>query len=105
VIYAREAHPIEDRPMHYSYDAAGNPIEQPDSYQARLELAAKTIDEANLEITVLVDEIDNPVYCSYGQRPNNAFLIGMDGIVRLVQAWNDPLEMEAAILDYLNESN
>ena len=60
-------------------------------------MAAKTIEEAGLLMPVLVDEIDNPMYCSYGRVPNNAFLIGMDGWVVLYQQWNNPAEMEAAI--------
>jgi hypothetical protein len=42
-------------------------------------MAPKTIEEAGLLMPVLVDEIDNPLWCSYGRMPNNAYLIGMDG--------------------------
>jgi len=64
-------------------------------------MAKKTIQEANLSLPVLVDEFDNPLYCSYGQRPNNAFLIGMDGRVLLYQEWSNPPEMESVILEHL----
>ena len=49
------------------------------------------------------DEIDNPMWCSYGRRPNNAYLIGQDGLVVLTQQWNDPVEMENAIQRLLDE--
>jgi len=88
--------------MSYSYDAEGNPIEQPTMYEERVAMAIKTIEEAGLAMPVLVDEIDNPLYCSYGRRPNNAYLIGMDGRVLLYQEWNLPDEMEAAIQQYLD---
>jgi YD repeat-containing protein len=101
IIYTLEAHPISGRPMEYSYDADGNPIEQPNTYDERVELAETFIDEAEIVMPVLVDGIDNPLWCTYGRRPNMAYLIGMDGRILLQQDWNDPAEMEAAIQDYL----
>ena len=47
--------------------------------------------------------MDNPVYCTYGSRPNNAYLIGTDGTIAEKQAWYDPLQMEDALLKYLEE--
>ena len=52
---------------------------------------------------VLVDEMDNPLWCTYGRMPNNAYFIGMDGRVILRQAWNDVSEIEEAILRHLSE--
>ena len=97
IIYTREAHPISDRPMEYSYDAEGNPIEQPISYEQRVEMAVLFIQEAGIEMPVLVDGIDNPLWCTYGRRPNMAYLIGMDGRIVLQQDWNDPGEMQGVI--------
>lgn len=51
---------------------------------------------------VLVDEMDDPVWCTYGAAPNAAYLIGTDGTVVTRQAWFDPGEMESAILAYLS---
>ena len=102
-IYSIEAHPISGRPSKYSHDAQGNPIDQPITYEERVELAAKTIEEADIQIPVLVDEIDNPLWCSYGRLPNNAYFIGQDGQVILYQKWNDPAAMEVAIQSYLIE--
>jgi hypothetical protein len=87
--------------MVYSYDAAGNPIEQHTTFDERVLMAFKTIEEADLLMPVLVDQIDNHMWCSYGRRPNNAYLIDRDGKVILYQEWNDPIEMEAAIKCYL----
>ena len=66
-------------------------------------MAAMTVEAAALLMPVLVDEIDDPLWCSYGRRPNNAYLIGMDGRVVLRQQWNDPAGMEASIQRYLEE--
>ena len=38
----------------------------------RVATATQTIAEAGISCLVLVDEIDNPLWCTYGQRPNNA---------------------------------
>ena len=50
---------------------------------------------------VLVDEMDNPVWCTYGAMPNSAYLIGTDGTIVEKQAWYKPQLMEEAILSYL----
>ncbi|UCC77849.1 MAG: hypothetical protein JSW37_05645 [Anaerolineales bacterium] len=100
-LYIREAHPISGSPLAFSYDAEGNAIEQPETYLERVALAAKTIAEAGITMLVLVDEIDDPVWCTYGRRPNNAYFIGTDGRIVLKQDWNSVAEVEDAILRYL----
>ena len=80
--------------MGYSYDSAGNPISQPATYAERVANARKTIEEAELIMPVLIDEIENPLWCSYGRLPNNAYLISTTGEVLVYQKWNDPGEME-----------
>ena len=66
-------------------------------------MARKTIEEAGLAALVLVDEIDNLLWCTYGRMPNNAYLIGMDGRVVTRQEWNNPTEMDSEIRRYLEE--
>jgi hypothetical protein len=103
IVYTLEAHPISGRPMEYSYDAEGNPIEQPMTYEERVDMANLFIEEVAIKMPVLVDDIDNPLWCTYGRRPNMAYLIGTDGRIVLQQDWNDPGEMDDAIQDYLEE--
>ena len=50
---------------------------------------------------VFVDEMDNPLWCTYGRLPNNAFLIGLDGRIVARQDWNDARGLERAINNYL----
>ena len=64
-------------------------------------MAVKTVDEAKMTMPVLVDEIDNPLWCTYGRMPNNAFLIGTDGRIVVRQDWNDARRLEKAIREYL----
>jgi hypothetical protein len=49
----------------------------------------------------LVDEMDNPVWCTYGPAPNIAYLVGTEGRIIIKQPWYDPKEMEKALIDYL----
>ena len=80
----------------------GNPIAQSLTYEARLELAHQTIIEAGVKVPVLVDEIDNPVWCTYGPAPNSAYLIGIEGSIILKQSWYDPTQVEKVLINYLN---
>ncbi|MFC2022724.1 hypothetical protein ACFLTL_00985 [Chloroflexota bacterium] len=49
----------------------------------------------------MVDEIDNPVWCTYGPAPNIAYLIGTNGTIFKKQGWFQAGQMELAIADYL----
>ena len=109
IIYTVEAHPsgsaspYSDREWTapYSTDKDDNAITQPQTYEERLALAGKTVDEEGITIPVLVDEMDNPLWCTYGPAPNIAYLIGTDGKVVAKQGWYDPIQMELAIQTYL----
>ena len=64
-------------------------------------MAAKTIAEAKVAMPVLVDEMDNPLWCTYGRLPNSAFLIGVDGRIVTRQDWNNAGDLERALRTYL----
>lgn len=100
-IYAKEERPAGDNPAQFSRDVKGTPITQPASYKERVANAAKTAAEAKVNMPLLVDEIDNPLWCTYGRMPNGAFLIGTDGIILARQDRNDPHSLELAIRNNL----
>lgn len=85
-------------------DEEGNPVGQPQAYEERLELAQKTAAAEEISLPMLVDEIDNPVWCTYGPGPNIAYLIGTDGKIVIRQTWYDPKLMEQGITEYLERS-
>jgi len=60
------------------------------------------IQEIGITVPVLIDEIDNPVWCTYGPAPNIAYLIDRDGIIVEKQGWYQPDLMEIVIDKYLN---
>lgn len=109
IVYTIEAHPIgtaspysdKEWPLNYSTDADGNPISQPLTYDERLDLAKKTIEEQGIDVPILIDEMDNPIWCTYGQAPNIAYLIRTDGRIILKQEWYDPEKMEEFIRAYI----
>jgi hypothetical protein len=110
IIYSIEAHPSgvvspysdDEWTGRFSTDAAGNPVGQPVTYAERLALARQTVVESGIRVPVLVDQIDNPLWCTYGPAPNNAYLIGKDGKVVFKQQWYDPEQMAAALDGHLD---
>jgi hypothetical protein len=90
IIYVWEAHPTQE-----------GSLSQPETYRERVEMARRTIAAEEITVTLLVDEMDNPLMCTYGPAPNNAYLIGTDGKIVYKQGWYNPSEMERAIQDYL----
>jgi hypothetical protein len=80
-----------------SLDIAGNPLHQPTSFAERFNQAQREQKELGVKIPVLVDEMNNPVWCTYGPLPNCAYLISTDGTVLERETWYQPAKMEAAI--------
>ena len=60
------------------------------------------IQEIGITVPVLIDEIDNPVWCTYGPAPDIAYLIDRDGIIVEKQGWYQPDLMETVIDKYLD---
>ncbi len=61
------------------------------------------IQELGITVPVLIDEMDNPLWCTYGPAPNIAYLIGTDGIVIEQQQWYQVQAMESAMNQYLED--
>ena len=110
IVYTIDAHPAGSTSPYsnrewtstYSRDQAGNQVAQPQTYEERFELACQTVVEAGIKVPVLVDDIDNPVWCTYGPAPDIAYLIGTDGKIIVRQPWYDPTQIETALTRYLN---
>jgi len=75
---------------------------QPDHYAWRIDQARKMkADLLKEDIPVIVDRMDNPVWCTYGPAPNSAYLIGTDGTIIEKQGWYNPELMGEAIKNHL----
>ena len=110
IIYTIEAHPIgsaspyrgEEWTGPASTDKEGCALTQPTTYEERVAQATQMVQELGITVPILVDEMDNPVWCTYGPAPNIAYLIGTDGKVVKKQGWYQSQAMEAAIERYLS---
>ena len=108
IIYTIEAHPVgsacpytgKEWTSSASADKQGNSLSQPTTYDERVAQATQMVQELGITTPVLIDEIDNPVWCTYGPAPNTAYLIGTDGKILEKQHWYQPQQMEAAIIKY-----
>tara|TARA_Y100000310_G_C20214202_1_gene592781 strand:+ start:249 stop:623 length:375 start_codon:yes stop_codon:yes gene_type:complete len=110
IIYGVEAHPVgsacpytgEEWKTSASHDKGGNPLTQPATYQERVAQSTQMVRELGITIPVLIDEMDNPLWCTYGPAPNIAYLIDSDGKIIGKQGWYDPQLMKVAIEEYLD---
>ncbi len=94
----------EEWPGAHSRDRDGNPVGQPDAYAERVALAGQTAADEEMTVPLLVDGMDNAVWCTYGPTPNIAYLIDRDGIIVARQDWYDPSAMTSAVADLLGDS-
>jgi len=109
IIYTIEAHPVgspspdsgKEGTGPASMDKEGCALTQPTTYEERVAQATQMVQELGVTVLVLIDEMDNPVWCTYGPAPNIAYLIGTNGKIVEKESWYQPQEMEAAIETYL----
>jgi len=87
VLYQRESHAGEKRGRTDYSD-----IEQPETYDARLELAKKSCSELKIATKVVIDDMDNSVRETYGKLPNSAYFIEKGGKIHYKEAWARPDE-------------
>lgn len=80
------------------------------TYDERVANAQETLDLLEGNQLLLVDDLgppdnlNNPVWCTYGNCPNCAFLIRQDGKIDVVQTWVNVEYMKEAIDRLFGES-
>lgn len=103
-VYTLEAHPAAPDPSPFRgrvFKLRFSEHRQPRTIEARRDLASKVPPRPGH--LVLVDDLDNPVWCTYGPAPNAAFLIDKAGVVRAAHLWFDPPTMASSIDALLGE--
>ncbi len=109
VIYVIEAHPTAS-PSPYSgkewtteasVDKEGCSLLQPATYEERVTQAAQMAEQLGITIPILIDEMDNPLWSTYGPSPNIAYLIGTDGRIVEKEGWYEPELMKATVETHL----
>ncbi len=94
LVHGPEAHPGNGDPSPYR----GKPWPMkfsdrglPQTHEQRIALAEEV--GAHPSEILIVEPMDNPVWCSFGTVPNGAFLIAQDGTLAAVHAWFDNATM------------
>ncbi len=114
IVYVIEAHPVgsacpytpgEEWTSSASSDKSGNPITQPSTYQERVAQSTQMVQELGITIPVLIDEMDNPLWSTYGPAPDIAYLIGTDGRIVEKEGWYEPELMKAAVETHLTSTS
>jgi hypothetical protein len=70
-----------------SIDPQGYPLFQPRTFKERVAQAKNMIRQREITHLVLIDEMDNPYWSSYGYMPNCAYLIDRNGIIFYRETW------------------
>ena len=111
IIYVVEVHPVNE-PSPYSgtiwvttkNEMAGIRCAQPQTLEARIELAHQLRRRFRLSTSILVDALDNHAWRAFGRAPNVAILVHHDGRIAFKQGWFEPQEMTRAISTLLKNS-
>ena len=104
LIYSIEAHPKGD-PSPYSNTewvtepnrSRGILYRQPANKDGRTKLAEDARADLNITVPILVDDMENSAWQAYGKAPNAAYLIGVDGRIKLRQGWFEPSEFRRVL--------
>jgi len=88
IVYQKEPH---------AGQLAFKDIEQPESFEARCELAKRMQDEYELPMTLLVDTMEDQSRELFSDLPSPAFVIDAEGIVRDKFPWADAETIGPAI--------
>ncbi len=82
---------------------AGIRIEQHKTIGERRAVASRMAKDMGIELPILVDDMDNMTWRTFGAAPASAFLIDRDKSVRLRQVWFEPRELRDAITTLVAE--
>jgi len=99
VLYQREAHAGQSMG---SLDFSE--VEQPETFEARLELAKKSCTELKIATKVVIDDMDDSVRTAYGKRPNSAYFISKGGKIFKKESWAHPDKWDPILAKLLKES-
>jgi hypothetical protein len=78
IVYIKEAHPEDGWALTYNR-RSGIELDDPQSTEERVDVAASCAVRMRTTIPVLVDGIDNEVARQYGGWPDRLYLVGKDG--------------------------
>ncbi len=110
VVYTTEAHPdgaaspYRDREwLSFPNWITNTRVPQPDTLGERISQAQWSSDNLDRSDLILVDELDNTTWKTYGSAPSPAFVIDTEGFIVLTQPWIEPRAIRAALDQLLAE--
>jgi hypothetical protein len=100
-VYIREAHPQEGWIISENV-RSGLAVHEPTSDDERREVASMCATNLHMQMTMVVDHVDNAVASAYGGWPDRLYLIGQDGRIAYQGGEGPfgfkPAELERAIV-------
>jgi len=72
-------------------------ISQPESFEARVELAQKMKDEYEMPMTVLVDTMEDKSRALFSDLPSPVFIIDSKGVIRNKFPWPESEQIDKAV--------
>ena len=109
MVYTIEAYPIgsvcpytgEETELFSSKDTFGRALTQPKTYKERVTQAKEFLRQLGYTMPLVVDDVDNAIWCTYGPASNIAYLIDTDGTILAKQPYYAPDEMDVVIQEFL----
>jgi len=104
VVYTTEAHPVGANSPYRDHEwlsfpnwITGTRVPQPATLAERIAQAQWSSSTLKREDLILVDELDNRAWETYGAAPSPAFVINSAGVVVLSQPWVEPKGIRQAL--------
>ncbi len=98
IVYTREPHARQVFP---GWNFLG--IGQSKDYDQRKDYARACRKDHGMDMPILIDTMDGKVQKTYGGLPNNVIVIDKDGNIAAKKRWNDPLFVELALHDLVED--
>ncbi len=112
LVYTVEAHPVDSKSPYDEGEwdvwwnrLTGVRVRQPSDLESRRAQAEDSNQRLGYQARIIVDEMDDAVWRSYGAASSPAFVIDTDGRVAARQVWVEPKEIRRVLRRLLGESN
>ena len=104
LVYTVEAHPVGSKSPYHDAEwdtwwnkLTGVRVRQPPDAESRLEQARVSHEKIQYQARMIVDEMDDAVWRSYGAASSPAFVIDLEGRVAARQVWIEPKEIRRVL--------
>ena len=103
IVYVKEAHPGDEWQMEINEEQKVV-FSQPQTFEARMEIARAFVDAMDVKTTCLVDDIANTVGICYAAWPERLYVIGTDGRI-VYKGGMGPFDFDPSAVETFLEEN